>query len=60
MKDVQQVEVSPSSSGDVPKNSDDLVAALPDIPDNAEIKKQTPIIMGKNNNKVDKQYKKMV
>ena len=45
MKDVQQVEVSPTSSGDVPKNSSDLVAALPDIPENAEIKDKTSIIM---------------
>lgn len=45
MKDVQQVEVSPTSSGDVPKNSGDLVAALPEIPENAEIKEKIPIIM---------------
>lgn len=47
MKDVQQVEVSPTSSGDVPKNSGDLVAALPEIPENAEIEEKTPIIMEK-------------
>lgn len=45
MKDVQQVEVSPTSAGDVPKNSGDIVAALPDIPNNAEIEDKTPIIM---------------
>lgn len=50
MKDVQQVEVAPTSSGDVPKNSGDLVAALPEIPDNAEITNKTPIIMEKNEN----------
>ena len=45
MKDIQQVEVAPTSSGDVPKNSGDLVAALPEIPENAEIEEKTPIIM---------------
>ena len=53
MKDVQQVEVSPTSSGDVPKNSGDLVAALPEIPDNAEIEEKTPIVMELQDN-VDK------
>lgn len=47
MKDVQQVEVAPTSSGDVPKNSGDLVAALPDIPKNAEISERPPIIIEK-------------
>ncbi len=50
MKDVQQVEVSPTSSGDVPKNSGDLVAALPEIPKNAEIEEKTPIIMESSSN----------
>lgn len=45
MKDVQQVEVAPTSSGDVPKNSGDIVAALPEIPDNAEVDTKTPIVM---------------
>lgn len=45
MKDVQQVEVAPTSSGDIPKNSGDLVAALPDVPENAIIEDKTPIIM---------------
>lgn len=33
MKDVQQVEVAPTISGDVPNSSEDIVNALPDIPD---------------------------
>lgn len=45
MKDVQQVEVAPTSAGDVPKNSGDIVAALPEIPKNAEIEEKTPIAM---------------
>lgn len=45
MKDVQQVEVAPTSAGDVPKNSGDIVAALPEIPKNAEIEEKTPIVM---------------
>lgn len=54
MKDVQQVEVSPTSSGDVPKNSNDIVAALPEIPDNAEIEEKTPIIMDSSSEDIDK------
>ena len=54
MKDVQQVEVAPTSSGDVPKNSGDLVAALPEIPKNAEIEEKTPIIMESSSEKLDK------
>lgn len=54
MKDVQQVEVAPTSSGDVPKNSNDLVAALPEIPDNAQIEEKTPIVMEKLKEEVDK------
>lgn len=56
MKDVQQVEVSPTSSGDVPKNSGDLVAALPDIPENAEIEEKTPIIID-SSSELDKRQK---
>jgi len=37
MKDVQQVEVTPTNSGDVPNNTDEIVAALPDTPENAVI-----------------------
>lgn len=33
MKDVQQVEVAPAISGDVPNSSEDIVNALPDVPD---------------------------
>lgn len=54
MRDVQQVEVAPTSSGDVPKNSNDLVAALPEIPDNAQIEEKTPIVMEKLKEEVDK------
>lgn len=54
MKDVQQVEVAPTSSGDVPKNSSDLVAALPEIPKNAEIEEKTPIIMESSSEEIDK------
>lgn len=54
MRDVQQVEVAPTSSGDVPKNSNDLVAALPEIPDNAQIEEKTPIVMEKSKEEVDK------
>lgn len=54
MRDVQQVEVAPTSSGDVPKNSGDLVAALPEIPDNAEIEEKTPIIMDSSSKDIDK------
>ena len=55
MKDVQQVEVAPSSSGDVPKNSGDLVAALPEIPKNAEIEEKTPIVMDSSSKGIDKE-----
>lgn len=54
MRDVQQVEVAPTSSGDVPKNSNDIVAALPEIPENAEIEEKTPIIMDSSSKDVDK------
>lgn len=37
MKDVQQVEVAPTASGDIPNNADDMVATLPDAPDVIEI-----------------------
>ena len=37
MKDVQQVEVAPTTSGDVPNNSDDMVATLPEAPDVIEV-----------------------
>lgn len=54
MKDVQQVEVAPTSSGDVPKNSNDLVAALPDVPENVEIKENIPIVMETSSDEFDK------
>lgn len=54
MKDVQQVEVAPTSSGDVPKNSNDIVAALPEIPDNAQIEEKTPIVMKTSSEDIDK------
>lgn len=34
MKDVQQIEAAVTPSGDVPNNSDDLLSALPEAPDN--------------------------
>ena len=37
MKDVQQVEVSPTASGDVPGNAEDIVATLPEAPENEVI-----------------------
>lgn len=51
MKDVQQVEVAASSGGDVPNNSGDIVAALPDIPNNVEIEDKTPIVMESSSEK---------
>ena len=54
MKDVQQVEVAPTSSGDVPKNSNDIVAALPEIPDNAQIEEKTLIVMKISSEDIDK------
>ena len=36
MKDVQQVEVAPTNSGDVPANTSDILSALPEAP-NKEI-----------------------
>lgn len=54
MKDVQEVQVAPTSSGDVPKNSNDLVAALPDIPENAIVENKTPIIMESSSESIDK------
>lgn len=45
MKDVQQVEVAATPAGDVPNNSQDIVAALPEIPDNAVLLEKTPIVM---------------
>ena len=60
MKDVQQVEVAPTSSGDVPKNANDIVAALPDVPENVEIKSlelntedKVPIVMDLTSDKID-------
>ena len=37
MKDVQQVEVSPTASGDVPNNGGDILATLPEAPENEVI-----------------------
>ncbi len=37
MKDLQQVEVSPTASGDVPGNAGDIVATLPEAPKNEVI-----------------------
>lgn len=37
MKDVQQVEVAPTASGDVPNNADDMVATLPEAPNVIEV-----------------------
>lgn len=37
MKDVQQVEVAPTASGDVPNNADDMVATLPEAPNIIEV-----------------------
>lgn len=37
MKDVQQVEVAPTASGDVPGNAGDIVATLPEAPENEVI-----------------------
>ena len=54
MKDVQQVEVAPTSSGDVPKNSGDLVASLPDIPEDTEIKERPLIIMDSSSEEIKK------
>ena len=33
MRDVQQIEAVAPSSGDVPKNSDEIVATLPEAPE---------------------------
>ena len=33
MKDIQQVEVAPAASGDVPNNTGDLVSTLPEAPE---------------------------
>ena len=55
MRDVQQVEVAPTSSGDVPKNANDIVAALPDVPENAEIEEKTPIVMDSSSENIDKE-----
>lgn len=48
MKDVQQVEVAPTISGDVPNSSEDIVNALPDIPN-----EDTPIEAEKIEDQVD-------
>ena len=37
MKDVQQVEVTPTASGDMPTNSGDIVATLPEAPEDSVI-----------------------
>lgn len=54
MKDVQEVQVAPTSSGDIPKNSNDLVAALPDIPENSVVEEKPPIIMETSSENIDK------
>lgn len=33
MKDVQQVEVTPTASGDIPTNTENLIETLPEAPD---------------------------
>lgn len=45
MKDVQQVEVAATPAGDVPVNSQDIVAALPEIPNDAVLLDKPPIVM---------------
>lgn len=37
MKDVQQVEVAPTAAGDVPNNGGDILATLPEAPENSVI-----------------------
>lgn len=37
MKDVQQVEVAPTASGDVPNNGGDILATLPEAPEDSVI-----------------------
>lgn len=37
MKDVQQVEVTPTASGDVPNNGGDILATLPEAPEDSVI-----------------------
>ena len=37
MKDVQQVEVAPTASGDVPNNGQDIVATLPEAPEDSVV-----------------------
>ena len=43
MKDVQQVEVAPTASGDVPNNGENILATLPEAPEDSviEIKKKS-------------------
>lgn len=43
MKDVQQVEVTPTASGDIPTNSVDLIEALPEAPDENLIEVESEI-----------------
>lgn len=55
MKDVQQVEVAATPAGDIPSNSQDIVAALPEVPNNALLLEKTPIVMeSSSKEKVDK------
>lgn len=37
MKDVQQIEAVTPNQGDVPNNSDEILATLPEAPDTIEI-----------------------
>ena len=40
MKDVQQIEAVAPNQGDVPQNSGDIVATLPEAPDAIEVEKK--------------------
>ena len=41
MKDVQQIEAAVTPTGDVPTNSDDLVSALPEAPEEKPIEAES-------------------
>lgn len=40
MKDVQQIEAVAPSQGDVPNNSDEILATLPEAPEPIEIENE--------------------
>ena len=40
MRDVQQIEAVTTNAGDVPQNSGDIVATLPEAPDAIEVEKK--------------------